>query len=41
MLDEYYRVRGWDHEGFPTDEKLKELNLSDIAEKLRDLRMKA
>ncbi len=38
MLDEYYKARGWDREGFPTEEKLKELNLSDIAEQLRDLR---
>ena len=27
MLDEYYRVRGWDVEGKPTTEKLKELGL--------------
>jgi len=27
MLDEYYRLRGWDKEGRPTKEKLKELNL--------------
>lgn len=30
MLDEYYRVRGWDVEtGLPTKEKLEELGLSD------------
>lgn len=40
MLDEYYKTRGWDREGFPTEEKLKELNLSDIAEQLRDLRVR-
>jgi len=28
MLDEYYRLRGWDKEGRPTKEKLKELNLA-------------
>lgn len=28
MLDEYYRLRGWNEEGFPTDMKLKELGLS-------------
>ncbi|MFC2059667.1 aldehyde ferredoxin oxidoreductase C-terminal domain-containing protein, partial [Chloroflexota bacterium] len=39
MLDEYYKFRGWDHEGFPTEEKLAELNLSDIAEQLRGLRV--
>jgi len=27
MLDEYYRLRGWDKEGRPTKEKLKELKL--------------
>lgn len=27
MLDEYYEVRGWDKEGIPTEEKLKELGL--------------
>jgi aldehyde:ferredoxin oxidoreductase len=30
MLDEYYRARGWDVQtGLPTEEKLKELGLSD------------
>lgn len=27
MLPEYYKVRGWDSEGRPTDDKLKELSL--------------
>ena len=27
MLDEYYELRGWDKDGIPTDEKLKELGL--------------
>lgn len=27
MLDEYYRLRGWDEKGIPTDEKLRELDL--------------
>jgi aldehyde:ferredoxin oxidoreductase len=27
MLPEYYKVRGWDSEGRPTDQKLKELSL--------------
>ncbi|MGD9569401.1 MAG: aldehyde ferredoxin oxidoreductase family protein [Sedimentibacter sp.] len=27
MLDEYYKVRGWDMEGVPTEEKLAELSL--------------
>ena len=39
QLDEYYKFRGWDKEGFPTEEKLAELNLSDVAEQLRGLRV--
>ncbi len=27
MLTEYYKLRGWDEKGVPTEEKLKELNL--------------
>jgi aldehyde:ferredoxin oxidoreductase len=27
MLDEYYRLRGWDQEGIPTNEKLSELKI--------------
>jgi aldehyde:ferredoxin oxidoreductase len=27
MLDEYYRLRGWDENGIPTDEKLREPGL--------------
>jgi aldehyde:ferredoxin oxidoreductase len=27
MLDDYYKLRGWDENGIPTDEKLKELGL--------------
>ena len=27
MLNEYYELRGWDNNGFPTEEKLKELDL--------------
>lgn len=30
MLDEYYRLRGWDQQGRPTEEKLKELGLPEI-----------
>ena len=37
-LDEYYMFRGWNQESFPTEEKLAELNLSDVAEQLRSLR---
>jgi aldehyde:ferredoxin oxidoreductase len=30
MLDEYYHYRGWDSEGVPSAEKLKELGLEDF-----------
>ncbi len=30
MLKEYYQLRGWDEEGNPTPEKLKELGLEDL-----------
>ncbi|NLJ77741.1 MAG: aldehyde ferredoxin oxidoreductase family protein [Tissierellia bacterium] len=29
MLDEYYKARGWDEEGIPTPEKLRELGIED------------
>lgn len=35
MLDEYYQLRGWDRNGVPTPQKLKELGLEDIADKIR------
>jgi len=28
MLEEYYRLRGWDENGIPRKEKLKQLNLN-------------
>lgn len=31
MLDEYYRFRGWDENGVPTESKLAELSLQDLA----------
>ena len=34
MLDDYYRLRGWDDNGIPTREKLKELGLEDAAKDL-------
>ncbi|MHC1635397.1 MAG: aldehyde ferredoxin oxidoreductase C-terminal domain-containing protein, partial [Candidatus Methanospirareceae archaeon] len=34
MLDLYYERRGWDEEGIPRKEKLKELGLEDVAENL-------
>ena len=30
MLDKYYRLRGWNDEGVPTEEKLKELGLAEL-----------
>jgi aldehyde:ferredoxin oxidoreductase len=30
MLDEYYRFRGWDENGVPTQRKLEELGLQDL-----------
>ena len=30
MLDEYYRIMGWDSKGVPTSERLKELGLFDM-----------
>jgi aldehyde:ferredoxin oxidoreductase len=38
MIDEYYECRGWDKEsGFPSREKLEELDLKDIAGDLEKL----
>ncbi len=34
MLDEYYHLRGWDNNGIPTPDKLKELGLEDVIEKI-------
>lgn len=31
MLPKYYEIRGWDDNGIPTQEKLKELGLTDLA----------
>jgi len=31
LLDDYYEVRGWNKEGVPTPEKLKELGMEDLA----------
>ena len=30
MLSDYYRERGWDENGIPTDAKVKELSLTDV-----------
>ncbi len=37
MLDEYYRLRGWNQNGIPTEAKLRELGLERIAEDLNKL----
>ena len=37
MLDEYYDLRGWDPNGIPTEKKLKELGLSNVAEDLKKM----
>ena len=34
MMDEYYRLRGWDENGIPTAEKLEELGLGDFVKYL-------
>lgn len=37
MLDEYYRLRKWSSSGLPTKAKLLELDLEDVAIKLKDI----
>ena len=34
MLDDYYRLRGWDEKGIPSRKKLQELGLEDVASSL-------
>ena len=34
MLDEYYKLRGWNKDGISTREKLIELGLNDVADQL-------
>jgi aldehyde:ferredoxin oxidoreductase len=36
LLDDYYDVRGWNREGIPTLEKLKELGMEDLAYIVKD-----
>ena len=36
MLDDYYEHRGWTKDGVPTLEKLKELDLEDLAHIVKD-----
>ena len=35
-LSEYYELRGWDHEGIPTLDKLEELGLSEFADIVKE-----
>jgi aldehyde:ferredoxin oxidoreductase len=35
LLDSYYKYKGWDEQGIPTKESLKELDLGYIAEDLQ------
>jgi len=38
MLDEYYQLRGWEKDtGFPTREKLEELDLKEVADELESM----
>jgi aldehyde:ferredoxin oxidoreductase len=36
LLDDYYEARGWNREGIPTLEKLKELGMEDLAYIIKD-----
>jgi aldehyde:ferredoxin oxidoreductase len=38
MIEEYYRLRGWDSNGIPTREKLAALGLEETAKDLREMR---
>lgn len=38
MIDEYYKVRGWDKNGVPTEERLKEVGLEELDNDLKCLR---
>jgi aldehyde:ferredoxin oxidoreductase len=37
LLDEYYRLRGWDRNGRPTKSKLRSLDLGFVVEELKKL----
>jgi aldehyde:ferredoxin oxidoreductase len=36
MLEEYYRARGWNEEGIPTQETLKRLGLEEAYDRSQD-----
>jgi aldehyde:ferredoxin oxidoreductase len=40
MLDDYYRLRGWDNNGIPGRKKLTELELESVADELENLKIK-
>ncbi|PLX10544.1 MAG: hypothetical protein C0597_16605 [Marinilabiliales bacterium] len=35
LLDSYYELRGWDHEGYPLEKKLEELDLIKEGESIK------
>jgi aldehyde:ferredoxin oxidoreductase len=35
LLDDYYESRGWNREGMPSSEKLKELKMEDVQKTTR------
>ena len=35
LFDEYYRLKGWDERGIPTEETLRELGLDYVADDLK------
>lgn len=37
LLDEYYRLRGWDSQGIPTSERLQLLGLEEVAKDLKQI----
>ena len=39
LKDEYYALRGWDAAGLPTEARLKELDLADVAADLEARRL--
>jgi hypothetical protein len=38
MLNEYYVCRGWDSNGIPSQERVKNLGLSSISQKIQENR---
>jgi aldehyde:ferredoxin oxidoreductase len=38
LIDEYYQARGWDENGIPASDKLKELGLEGIIKDIEEIR---